>query len=222
MDGVFQKPEAPITPAKVVVHGTEENKATRSPNWRRLGVIGLASAGLISSFWLAHNWQSTTAQLTRERSLLLLERLRTLPNQAPTDSAASSKKSSNSDHINSDHINSQQPQASQVAELPLPPPPPDSAWVQQLKPITIPVNGETFSARSIPTAKPQKLPVLVGVMHAPQGVSSAIFQLETLSASASAGDNIGNSGWRLAAVTANGALIERQGEQHRLSVGGSF
>ena len=215
MDGVFQKPEAPITPAKVVVHGKEENKATRSPNWRSFGLVGLASAGLISSFWLAHNWQSTTAQLTRERSLLLLERLRTLPNQAPTDSAASSKKSSNSNHLNS-----QQPQASEVAELP--PPPPDPAWVQQLKPITIPVNGETFSARSIPTAKPQKLPVLVGVMHAPQGVSSAIFQLETLSASASAGDNIGNSGWRLAAVTANGALIERQGEQHRLRLGGSF
>ena len=215
MDGVFQEPAAPITPAKVVVHGKEENKATRSPNWRSLGVVGLASAGLISSFWLAHHWQSTTAQLTRERSLLLLERLRTLPNQAPTDSATASKKSSNSDHINS-----QQPQASQVAELP--PPPPDPAWVQQLKPITIPVNGETFSARSIPTAKPEKLPVLVGVMHAPQGVSSAIFQLETLSASASAGDNIGNSGWRLAAVTANGALIERQGEQHRLRLGGSF
>jgi len=63
---------------------------------------------------------------------------------------------------------------------------------------------------------------LVGVVHAGGGKGSAIFRLDQLSLSASPGEMIGNSGWRLQSVQAEGAVIERQGLTRRLSVGGAF
>jgi hypothetical protein len=60
------------------------------------------------------------------------------------------------------------------------------------------------------------------VVHAGGGKGSAIFQLDQLSLSATPGELIGNSGWRLHSVQASGAVIERQGQQRNLTVGGAF
>ena len=65
-------------------------------------------------------------------------------------------------------------------------------------------------------------PLLVGVVHAGGGQGSAIFQLDQLSISASPGEVIGNSGWQLNSVQANGVVIDYDGVQRRLTVGGAF
>ena len=64
------------------------------------------------------------------------------------------------------------------------------------------------------------MPQLTGVVQGPGGNSSAIFQLDTTSLSAGIGENIGNSGWQLKAITSSGAVISQQGQQRTLSVGG--
>jgi hypothetical protein len=72
----------------------------------------------------------------------------------------------------------------------------------------------------IPTLTP--MPQLTGVVQGPGGNSSAIFQLDTTSLSAGIGESIGNSGWRLDAITSSGAVISQQGQQRTLSIGGLF
>ena len=66
------------------------------------------------------------------------------------------------------------------------------------------------------------MPQLTGVVQGPGGNSSAIFQLDTTSLSAGIGESIGNSGWRLDAITSSGAVISQQGQQRTLSIGGLF
>ncbi|HJO77917.1 MAG TPA: pilus assembly protein PilZ, partial [Prochlorococcaceae cyanobacterium Fu_MAG_134] len=68
----------------------------------------------------------------------------------------------------------------------------------------------------------ESVPVLVGVVHGPRGKSSAIFEMGQTSTSAIPGENIGSSDWRVTTVSANGAVIERQGKQRRLNIGGAF
>ena len=66
------------------------------------------------------------------------------------------------------------------------------------------------------------MPQLTGVVQGPGGNSSAIFQMDTTSLSAGIGESIGNSGWRLDAISSSGAVISQQGQQRTLSVGGLF
>ena len=96
-----------------------------------------------------------------------------------------------------------------------------------MEPLTLPLAGPlpladtSLSDEAIAASLPAE-PLLVGIVHTGGGKGSAIFQLDQLSLSASPGEAIGNSGWRLKTVQANGAVIEREGVERTLSVGGAF
>ncbi|HGY5543574.1 MAG: pilus assembly protein PilZ [Prochlorococcus sp.] len=208
MDRVFHDPEVPMTTAKVHIH---DPVITKRPSWQVLSLAGLATTGLISSLWLAHNWQGSQAQLARERNLLLIERIRKLP----TSSQTTAQEPGYSLEI------SKQNQSAELTDLP---PPPDPAWIQALEPVTVPVSEESLSSNSshFQQDAAESVPVLVGVVHGPRGKSSAIFEMGQTSTSAIPGENIGSSDWRVTTVSANGAVIERQGKQRRLNIGGAF
>ena len=208
MDRVFHEQDNHLTSARVHVH---ESLKAKPPQWQTLTLTGLATAGLISSVWLAHNWQASQAQLDRERNLLVMERLRKLPAASRT----TSEEPSNSSSISAQNTNAE------LAVLPQTPLDPD--WVQSLEPVIVPIREETFSSHSSHLqGNASEVPVLVGVVHGPKGSSSAIFQLKQTSASAKPGENIGSSNWRLDSVNANGAVINSQGQQRQLNIGGAF
>ena len=208
LDRVFREQDKHLTSAKVHV---QDSVKAKLPPWQTLTLTGLATAGLISSVWLAHNWQASQAQLDRERNLLVIERLRKLPAVSRTTTEGPS----NSSNISDQNTNAE------LAVLPQPPPDPD--WVQSLEPVIVPIRKETFSSNSSHfEGNTNEIPVLVGVVHGPKGSSSAIFQLKQTSTSATPGENIGSSNWRLDSVTANGAVIKSQGQQRHLNIGGAF
>ena len=208
MDRVFHEQDKHLTSARLHVH---ESLKAQLPQWQTLTLTGLATAGLISSVWLAHNWQASQAQLDRERNLLVMERLRKLPAASRTTTEGPS----NSSSISAQNTNAE------LAVLPQPPLDPD--WVQSLEPVIVPIREETFSSNSSHFQEnASEVPVLVGVVHGPKGSSSAIFQLKQTSTSATPGENIGSSNWRLDSVNANGAVIKSQGQQRHLNIGGAF
>lgn len=168
----------------------------------------VAVLGIGTSLWLAHNWQRSLQALNRERDLQMIEQLRRMPVAASTDttSAATEARSTNDLATNGEAVAESTP---------------------ALEPLTLPLAGPlpladtSLSDESIAASLPAE-PLLVGVVHAGGGQGSAIFQLDQLSLSASPGEAIGNSGWRLKTVQANGAVIEREGVERTLSVGGAF
>ena len=65
-------------------------------------------------------------------------------------------------------------------------------------------------------------PQLVGVVQVPGQSGSAIFQLGGSSTSAAVGESIGSSGWRLRSASGDTAVIEKGGEQRRISISSGF
>ena len=199
---VEPKPEAVSPPTPKPVRPPE---AVVAPREGLLTVAGLVAVlGLGSSLWLASNWQRSLKALDRERDLQLIERLRQIPvaSTGPT------------------RINLDQDTSAPTAQ-------PIQAG-DRLDPSTIalagPIPQESAAGGSdaLPASMVPAEPLLVGVVHAGGGQGSAIFQLDQLSISASPGEVIGNSGWQLNSVQANGVVIDYDGVQRRLTVGGAF
>ena len=211
MDQVFMKSDSTLHAVRVAVDPDQpprrnESGTTRQQQKRNgllISATVMAGVGLISSFWLAHNWQRSLQALNRERDLQMIERLRHLP------------------------VNTQANQASKADTAPAPA---NAAIASaELQPLTIPLAGTLPIPNAIPSPEEDAAllmapaePLLVGVVHAGGGQGSAIFQLDQLSLSASPGEAIGNSGWQLRSVQTNGAVIERDGDVRNLSVGGAF
>ncbi|MEB3165238.1 MAG: hypothetical protein VKO65_01065 [Cyanobacteriota bacterium] len=182
-----------------------------------LGLVGCAVAGW--GLWLKQG-----QVLQQERAMLLVERLRHL-NPAPTSAAA-------------------QPAGQQAAGTgpELPPPPPDEPWMQQLEalpsgsgaapqPLRVPVSGRLGgpapqAARPGPNRaaveEQAELPQLMGVIQSPGRRASAILQVQGNSISATVGEWIGSSGWRLRSAAGDTAILERGGEQREISIGNGF
>ena len=156
-------------------------------------VLGIvAVTGVVSSGWLLSHWQNTRDQLAQERNQQQIERLE-------TDRGAN-------------------------APAPAPPPPaPEPDWMDEFISPT-PLELQAAPLASLPPAAINvgPLPQLTGVVQGPGGRSSAIFQVGSNSLSAGLGDSIGSSGWVLEAVSETGAVIRRDGQRHRLAVGGLF
>jgi hypothetical protein len=91
--------------------------------------------------------------------------------------------------------------------------------------ITSPAPAATGSA-SIPGGSASSgggnAPQLVGVVQVPGQSGSAIFQLGGSSTSAAVGESIGSSGWRLRSASGDSAVIEKGGEQRRISISSGF
>lgn len=199
-----------------------------------VGGMGLALIAIGAVGWGA--WFQQQQALQQERNLLLVERLRSL---APPPGAGQA------------HLPSAANQPGGMGpELPPPPPdepwmrelatlpasaaPP--ARVLQV-PVTNRIGAAAPPARAgapaptqgsrVPTSSgaassnAAPLPQLVGVIQVPGRGGSAIFDLAGSSTSAAIGDSIGSSGWRLRSASGDSAVIERGGEQRRLSISGS-
>ena len=184
-------------------------------------------------------WQQSQQAIRQERSMLLVERLRSLgPAVAPPapDLGSPGQPGPNPQG---------RPDASKAADgLP---PPPVEPWMEELaslppssapptqvlkvpmsRRVTSPAPAVSANPGAPPPAGPARpqpaanLPQLVGVVQAPGRPTSAIFQVEGSSTSAAAGESIGNSGWRLQSASGDSAVIERQGVQQRISISSGF
>ena len=221
MDRVFDPSDPALQAVKVAVlpqgSGPQADAdPIKASTARRQGLLVgtavVAVLGVGTSLWLAQNWQRTLQSLNRERDLQLIERLRSMP-VASGDSQTTAASATNPEESAADNGNAVD----------------DSPPTASLQPLTVPLagtmpvpTGTGLSDEAIAAAMVPAEPLLVGVVHAGGGQGSAIFQLDQLSLSATPGEAIGNSGWRLKTVQANGAVIEHNGEERSLSVGGAF
>lgn len=190
-------------------------------------MISVASSVL----YLTHSSRMQQA-LSQERSLLLVERLRSLgpANPAPLGAAGTSL-------------------AGGPSVLPLAsdqlPPPPEEPWIEQLSQLPqpegsrapvlrVPVSpklaaaappatgGGGYGERSASPAGGGPVPELVGVVGSAGRPASAIFQMGGSSTSVNVGEAIGGSGWRLRSADGDTAMIERGGEVRRISISNGY
>ena len=187
--------------------------------WPQVSLAALGLIAVLGSSGLALHWRLSQQALEREGNLALIERLR---NNQPVQSRNNQSKSAptTTTQTVTEPLTEATSAADELEITALP-----NAAATKLDPITVPLPTAEFSstasiADQAPSIAPQ--PLLVGVVHAGNGDGSAIFQLGGLSLSTVPGESIGNSGWTLQSVSANGAVIERSGATQSLSVGGAF
>ena len=216
MDRVFNDDDNILKTVQVQVNpqSTQQEASHQSPaelSWPQVSLAALGLIAVLGSSGLALHWRLSQQALEREGNLALIERLRNNQNKpAPITTSQTATETSSEATPTADEL--------EIAALP-------NASSTQLDPITVPlptaeVTSTTSIAGQAPAVAPQ--PLLVGVVHAGNGDGSAIFQLGELSLSTVPGEAIGNSGWTLQSVSANGAVIERSGARQSLSVGGAF
>jgi hypothetical protein len=183
--------------------------------------VGLAAVGL---------WNQSQQAIQQERNMLLIERLRSMgPASAP------------------DTATTQLAPTTPVVPGPdgdAPPPPPGEAWMEELASLPaadpaqasvlrVPVSGRITSPAPAASAQASgggsrpgeaagSSPLLVGVVQVPGQSGSAIFQIGGSSTSAAVGEGIGSSGWRLRSANGDSAVIEKGGEQRRVSISSGF
>lgn len=175
-------------------------------------------------------WGQYQQSLQQERNMLLIERLRSL---SPAPQGAEEPTTDQNNGHGSLTGTGNGPE--------LPPPPPEEPWMQELstlpsssapaaRPLQVPLSPR-ITAGPPPEARPQgrgtqalgsEPPQLVGVIQAPGQKPTAIFQVAGTSANAGIGETIGSSGWQLRSATGDSVVIERDGNQRRLSISGSF
>ena len=192
-------------------------------------MISVASSVL----YLTHSSRMQQA-LTQERSLLLVERLRSLGPANPAPLGA----------VGGTLANGVQPLLTTSGDQL--PPPPEEPWIEQLSQLPhqegarapvlrVPVSpklaaaappasgGGGYTERSAaPVGGGGAVPELVGVVGSAGRSASAIFQMGGSSTSVNAGEAIGGSGWRLRSADGDAALIERGGEVRRLSISNGY
>ena len=216
LDRVFNDDDNILKTVQVQVNpqSTQQEASHQSPaelSWPQVSLAALGLIAVLGSSGLALHWRLSQQALEREGNLALIERLRNNQNKpAPITTSQTATETSSEATPTADEL--------EIAALP-------NASSTQLDPITVPlptaeVTSTTSIAGQAPAVTPQ--PLLVGVVHAGNGDGSAIFQLGDLSLSSVPGEAIGNSGWTLQSVSANGAVIERSGARQSLSVGGAF
>jgi hypothetical protein len=198
----------------------------------------LAGVGLVAALGavlLVQQWAGLQRNLSQERSLLLVERLRALgPATAPPELATPP-----APVLDSQSAGAPRAEARNVPSFDgLPPPPPEEPWMEQLA--TLPPSGARPALLRVPVSpqlaaaatggKPARgagsgrerssapLPQLVGLVGAPGRAGSAIFQLGNNAMTVNVGEQIGGSGWLLRAADAESAVIERGTEVRRISI----
>ena len=136
---------------------------------------------------------------------------------------------------------SNQSETTNTSSNPYPPPPPNEEWIEELAQLPqsagqatellkVPLNGAhatlPISTSTTTLPKPSRnventVPKLVGVIQGAGTSGSAIFQWGGSSTSVNSGETIGTSTWRLKAVGGSSAIIERNGQQQRISINGN-
>jgi hypothetical protein len=206
--------EAPIV-VEVVEPNATPAAAAPTGHTRHLPiwVTAAACATALATAAAAMLWSGQQQALRQERNLMLLERIRSL---GPATAKA-------------------QPQADPDEHLP---PPPQEPWMEELAqlpaagapqatvlkvPFTPTIGaGAPTAPPPLPSESGTNLPLLVGVVQSQGRSASAIFQIGGSSTSAAVGESIAGSGWRLRSASGDTAVIERAGQQRRLSISGGF
>ena len=199
-----------------------------------IAAVGLTVTTLAGSVLVGLGlWGQSQQALRQERNLLLVERLRAMgPATMPAPVADTT--------IVAGLQPSQAPTLSSDGDAL--PPPPLEPWMEELATLPassapaanvlkVPMSGQVSrpapaaatgtgpsASRATPAPADPSLPQLVGVVQVPGQGGSAIFQVGGSSTSAAIGESIGNSGWRLAAASGDAAVIERNGQQLRISI----
>ena len=142
-------------------------------------------------------------------------------------------------HVSTDNTKNLEQSSKNIAESNfLPPTPPSEEWIQELaklpgsdgsntnllkvplpgaaKPLPAPGVNNTISRSTESSGK--SLPLLLGVIQGVGKSGTAIIQWEGSSTSVNAGETIGTSGWRLRETNSESAIIERGGQQKRISI----
>ena len=216
LEAVEVQVEAPPT-APTSCTTTRQN---RSLTWPQVSLAAVGVVAVLGSAGLTLHWRQSQQALERDRNLALLEQLQRQPSPATDATTVASPPNDGelSEGSSSDAASDPELPQSGITITPLP-----SALPAQLEPITLPIPAAAITppvaTEPVPIAAE---PLLVGVVHSGNGGGSAIFQLGDLSVSSFPGEPIGNSGWTLRSVSANGAVMEREGAQRSLSVGGAF
>ena len=182
-------------------------------------------------------WNQSQQAIQQERNMLLIERLR---NMGPSSSAATAQAAAEATADATADATAEGDQSSATAAGAaqggdLPPPPPGEPWVEELAalPATgaplagvlrVPVNGRITSPapEASGISGGRSAPQLVGVVQVTGQSGSAIFQIGGSSTSAAVGESIGASGWRLRSAGGDSAVIEKGGEQLRVSISSGF
>ena len=207
------------------------NQLGRQPSWLLAGasVMVMVVAGMALA--VVGAWNHSQQAIRQERNMLLIERLRAMgPGTTAAADAATQAAAPKPTH--------------QVGNLPPPPPGSGEPWMEELATLPasnapaaavlqVPINsgitspapaatGGTSSRSSSSGGGGGSAPQLVGVVQVPGQSGSAIFQLGGSSTSAAVGESIGSSGWRLRSASGDSAVIEKAGEQRRVSISSGF
>jgi hypothetical protein len=223
---VFDTPAAFSHPGSIPVELHDLPPASKKHHQPSLllagaGVTVMVVAGMaLAVLGLLNQSQQAIRQ---ERNMLLIERLRTMgPGTNPAQANEPAKPAA---------------AVGSGEDGELPPPPPGEPWMKELAtlpassaPATdvlkVPVNGRITSPAPAATGSASggggSTPQLVGVVQVPGQSGSAIFQLGGSSTNAAAGESIGSSGWRLRSASGDSAVIEKGGEQRRVSISSGF
>ena len=216
-DNILKAVQLQANPPSEQKKASDHNQAGLS--WPQVSLVALGLIAVLGTSGLTLHWRLTQQALEREGNLALIERLR---NNQPAERRNEPSKPApeTSSKTAAEVLSDETTTANELDITALP-----NASATQLEPITVPLpTAEVTSNPSIadPESAVTVQPQLVGVVHAGNGDGSAIFQLGGISLSTVPGEAIGNSGWTLQSVSANGAVIERSGAQQSLSVGGAF
>lgn len=234
-------PSLPLAPPVRRLRGRAATPAQAPSRHDRHTLLLTAMGGVCmisvasSVLYLTHSSRMQQA-LSQERSLLLVERLRSLgpANPAPLGAGVGPSLAGGPSIL---------PLASDQL-----PPPPEEPWIEQLSQLPqpegsrapvlrVPVSpklaaaappatggggggGNGYSGSAAPAGGP--VPELVGVVGSAGRPASAIFQMGGSSTSVSVGEAIGSSGWRLRSADGDTAMIERGGEVRRISISNGY
>lgn len=208
-----------------------------------LGLAGMGMAGLLVAGIGLGLWSQSLQTLRQEQNLMLLDRLRNFgpagsapisaapaPLQAELGPGAAPSTGSPSGSDLPPPPN--EPWMQQLASLPggqlpaaqgpqLPARAPATVGATNL--ISRPAPAVTvlpYAAPIPPRGGPGSgpTPQLMGLVQAPGYSAAAIFQVGSSSSTASIGERIGDTGWRLRSASGDGVVVERGGEQRYLSL----
>ncbi len=216
-DNILKTVQVQVNPLSNQKEASHQTPAGLS--WPQVSLAALGLIAVLGSSALTLHWRLSQQAMEREGNLALIERLRNNTTAQSTTKQTRPALTTTSQTV-TEPLTEATSEADELEITALP-----NASATKLDPITVPLqSAEVTSNASIAdqglAVAPQ--PLLVGVVHAGNGEGSAIFQLGDLSLSTVPGELIGNSGWTLQSVSANGAVIERSGATQSLSVGGAF
>lgn len=191
------------------------NNTIGAKPWTAISLIGMAAIALTAVIQIKTHQNA----LEKINNLQLLTQLR--------------------QHDSTDNANQlEQPNKNNAESNFIPPTPPSEEWIQELAKLPgsdssypdllkVPLPGTqkeppNLGSKNLVSSSKESsgssLPILLGVIQGVGKSGAAIIQWEGSSTSVNSGETIGTSGWRLRETNSESAVIERGGQQNRISI----